>query len=328
MIDNVRLFNLIDHKNYSEITSRISNKKRERILNDFRIKGSNTKHILSNRILNEGIDLPITNTLIFHENVGGFRTFSQRLGRGLRVYGTKQITTKVAMFLDIKSMDSMEAVDNFIREVEQSRKVFLKTRKNVNTRKFVTITLSDQTKSFLRDYRIHQANLASSHEINHVCPTCGKPMHITPKSLLYVAAGGTINCSECAAKKTENNHTCDTCGKPIHVSPRRLKMIKAGGICNCKECAAEKTKASKVINYTCSKCGKPMRITEKKLASGLKYLCSECAAEKAKANKVINHHCSTCGKPMHVSPSTLKYIATGRNINCQECKDKKRAAKK
>ncbi|HRY74428.1 MAG TPA: DEAD/DEAH box helicase family protein [Candidatus Dojkabacteria bacterium] len=147
----VKDFQATPFDDYHPISFDVSLDKRQEIFNQFNNPDSGVDHLFSCRILNEGIDLPIANTLIFHENVGGFRTFNQRLGRGARLHETKE-WTDVVMFINSANEEQMLDVTNFIDEVKecQESKKYRESEKKVP---HIEIILLERTEEFINKMR-------------------------------------------------------------------------------------------------------------------------------------------------------------------------------
>lgn len=111
----IEKWNLLKHGSFQFIEGRTPKKNREQYLDDFRREDSGLNHLIANRVLNEGIDLPITNSLVFHESVGDIRTITQRFGRGLRIWeGSKNQKTLIMFFVDSNDKRHMNQIKNFV----------------------------------------------------------------------------------------------------------------------------------------------------------------------------------------------------------------------
>jgi superfamily II DNA or RNA helicase len=143
---------------YHPISFDVSLKKRKELFDEFNKVDSTVSNLFSCRILNEGIDLPIANTVIFHENVGGFRTFNQRVGRGARIHSTKE-HTDVLMFINSKNEEQMMDVTSFVKEIEVAKKTFNLREKGKSYDSYIEIVLLEQTESFINKMRIMMDNV-------------------------------------------------------------------------------------------------------------------------------------------------------------------------
>jgi len=169
--NEVSKWNLLPRNSYYAVPGNVGRDKREIVFEAFRREDSRLNHLLANRVLNEGIDLPITNTLIFHECVGDFRTVSQRFGRGLRVYdGNDTDITIIMLFVNENKRNQIHAVDELINQVEyESKKAGKKAdEKSIRTIKSktyekhdndptddvpITISLIDKTEEIMNRLR-------------------------------------------------------------------------------------------------------------------------------------------------------------------------------
>ena len=129
-------WNLLKSDSYAFIEGSVKKNDRERYFKDFIKEDSGLNHLVANRILNEGIDLPITNSLIFHESVGDVRTITQRFGRGLRVWeGNKDQKTLIMFFVDSENINQMKQINDFIYDIkEEAKNSGISIVRNTNSR--------------------------------------------------------------------------------------------------------------------------------------------------------------------------------------------------
>ena len=148
---------------------------RQEIYRKFNDVNSGVDHLFSSRILNEGVDLPICNTLVFHENVGGFRTFNQRLGRGLRKWhANPDIITDVIMFINSEDEYNMREVVRFVDKVRKHNESKGERGVKEYEQEDVEIVLLDRTEDFIAKMR---------ERMNHIdfYPTYDEWLHATQK---------------------------------------------------------------------------------------------------------------------------------------------------
>ncbi len=190
-------WNLLHDKKYSEISSRVQSSERQKALKIFSDENSKLTHLISNRCLNEGIDLPITNILVFHETSGGFRTLTQRMGRGLRIWeGNKDITTTIMMFIDRDKQSDVEAMSDFIDEIKYENQKIIKDKET--SLEPIKIDYVDGTDSFIVDYKEKLERIRLSYRKYEVkCNTCGKSIYIS-QSLFNRKC--KLNCPECVVE--------------------------------------------------------------------------------------------------------------------------------
>ncbi len=104
---------------YRKVDASVRNEEREKIFDSFRDEHNCLNHLLANRVINEGIDLPIANTVILHESVSNLRILIQRFGRALRVWNNdRSIITTILIFLELHQKRELNKLITLINEIE------------------------------------------------------------------------------------------------------------------------------------------------------------------------------------------------------------------
>ena len=101
--------------------SNMTRSERFLILSDFR--NGNISILLTIEILNEGIDIPEVNVVVFARVTHSRRIFLQQLGRGLRLSGNKEKVVVLDFVADIRRLSAAKEINNeakkFTGEIEE-----------------------------------------------------------------------------------------------------------------------------------------------------------------------------------------------------------------
>jgi len=290
-------WNLLKTGSYAKVSGNTKREKRQEIFNTFQDENSGLNHILSNRVLNEGVDLPIANTVVFHETIGDFRIVTQRIGRGLRVHEGSDAITQVLFFLESNQRRDINNILYFIDEIDREKEKHGLKKTHSHNKKAkkhnneptdempITITMIDKTEDFLERYKSFKHSKHSKHDMNKYevkCAECGKKLLVRRHLYDDIQSGSSIKCDDCKIKRDSNkyiNHYCQVCGKGIHITPSMIKKAENGAKIKCDDCKNHYQKHYS-NNHKCPVCGKRMVVFEtilKKIQSGkLNPKCDDC----------------------------------------------------
>ncbi len=300
-------------------TSMTYKRARDKLLKKFNNESECLNHLYSIRMLDEGVDIPIINGLVFHEHAGNFRTFTQRLGRGLRVYNNAEHITYINQFVDYDDEDTISSLASFQRETETAMN--LRKGKEEDYIDYVKIELDKDTYSFLEEYKKRAAEKAEKERISIAyCGRCGRNFFTRKRNLDMLRKGDELLCNSCQPGGGVES-TCSTCGEKVVVKQAKYRLYADS---NSKIfCSTHSRSKNKSITIKCDYCGEDFEMLKSayqiKVKNGQKnfYCSSEC--HRLKSIKKVN--CSVCGKEFEMKCGEYnKKIKRGDKFYCIEHK--------
>jgi superfamily II DNA or RNA helicase len=295
-----------------------SHKTKRKILRTFSQDNQEINHLYTVRMLNEGIDIPIINGLAFHENSGDLRTFTQRLGRGLRVYNSPDAITYIYQFLDLKKTEDITAIHSLLNEVKHLNKT---GNSNKKYHDYVSIELDKETEEFLKEYQENLDNeIHKRQTLRMNCPKCNKIFQISEINHTSLLEGDEMLCPECGNGWSVQTR-CNKCQSEAIIPVKKYRDYIDRGLEF--KCNQHSQKNHPPLKIKCKNCAKDISISyaryhKSQLKGQKNFFCSrECHSEYSR----VSVYCNTCGKEILIRKGDLRAkISRSNKIYCSEHK--------
>jgi hypothetical protein len=298
-------------------TSIVARAERTRALETFRESETSAQHLYSLRMLNEGVDIPCINALVFHENVGDIRTFIQRIGRGLRVHTQASHVTRVIQFVDSEDVDGILAIADLKNELERG----IRDRcSEPGTGEDLVLMEIDPSLQGRIDLILERYSSQSEMEqlVNCRCGKCGRQTQKSARNAKVLRTGDSFICGECSSGG-QVLAKCSRCNDAAELPfDRYHSYVLMGTFARCHRHLAKRGQA---VEAVCADCGKVDRIPYGKYKvyaeRNLKYRCKD---HRTRLGESKFLKCTQCGTVERVAASnfTTRWKNGSRPFLCRD----------